>query len=45
MLSWVLRSFADRGLIEQQREFVLVIDPAALERQADRIGRADFPDS
>ena len=35
MVSRVLRSFADRGLIEQQREFVLVIDPAALERQAD----------
>ena len=34
MVSRVLRSFADRGLIEQQREFILVADPQALERQA-----------
>ena len=34
MVSRVLRSFADRGLIEQQREAVHVIDPEALERQA-----------
>ena len=34
MVSRVLRSFADRGLIEQLREAVLVVDPAALERQA-----------
>ncbi len=34
MVSRVLRSFADRGLIEQQREAVLVIEPASLERQA-----------
>ena len=34
MVSRVLRSFADRGLIEQQREFILVADPQALESQA-----------
>jgi CRP/FNR family transcriptional regulator len=34
MVSRVLRSFADRGLIEQQREALSVIDPAALERHA-----------
>ena len=34
MVSRVLRSFADRGLIEQQREFILVADRQALERQA-----------
>lgn len=34
MVSRVMRSFADRGLIEQQREAVRVADPAALERQA-----------
>lgn len=34
MVSRVLRSFADRGLIEQQRECILVPDIAALERQA-----------
>lgn len=34
MVSRVLRSFADRGLIEQQRECILVPDAAALERQA-----------
>ncbi len=34
MVTRVLRSFADRGLIEQQREFILVPDAAALERQA-----------
>ena len=34
MVTRVLRSFADRGLIEQQREFILVPDTAALERQA-----------
>lgn len=35
MVSRVLRSFADRGLIEQQRECILVPDAAALESQAD----------
>ena len=34
MVSRVLRSFADRGLIEQQREFILVADPQALESRA-----------
>lgn len=34
MVSRVLRSFADRGLIEQQREFIGVPDAAALERLA-----------
>lgn len=34
MVSRVLRSFADRGLIEQQREAVLVTDAAGLEQQA-----------
>lgn len=34
MVSRVLRSFADRGLIEQQRECILVADAAALESLA-----------
>ena len=34
MVSRVLRSFADRGLIEQQREVILIADALALERQA-----------
>lgn len=34
MVSRVLRNFADRGLIEQHREVILVADPGALEQQA-----------
>ncbi|MFN0162893.1 MAG: Crp/Fnr family transcriptional regulator [Burkholderiales bacterium] len=34
MVSRVLRSFADRGLIEQQREALTVTDPVALEKHA-----------
>ena len=34
MVSRVLRNFADRGLIEQHREVILVADPVALEQQA-----------
>ena len=34
MVSRVLRNFADRGLIAQHREVILVADPGALEQQA-----------